>query len=75
MLTVDHRALVSSADLIYLSPVADPVEGLPLGNGTMGTLVWTTPSSLHFQLNRSDVFAVNKDHHGPQAGETDYGGA
>ena len=75
MLTVDHRALVSQADLIYQSPVVEPLEGQPLGNGTMGTLVWTTPGAIHFQLNRCDVFAVNKHHAGDQAGPADYGGA
>jgi hypothetical protein len=27
----------------------------------MGTLVWTALSSLEFQLNRVDVFAVNRN--------------
>jgi len=74
LLEVDHRVLVSRADLIYQSPVGAPVEGLPIGNGRMGTLVWTTPDAIHFQINRSDVFAVNKEHVGPQFGPTDYGG-
>ncbi len=30
---------------------------MPIGNGRMGTLVWTTPSALKFQINRVDVFA------------------
>jgi len=34
-------------------------EGLPVGNGTMGSLIWTTPSSLKFQINRVDVYANN----------------
>lgn len=29
---------------------------MPIGNGRMGTLVWTTPSAIHFQINRVDVF-------------------
>ena len=27
----------------------------------MGTLVWTTPNAIHFQINRGDVFATNKE--------------
>lgn len=61
MLSVDDRAIASKADLIYRSPVEEPVEGQPIGNGTMGTMVWTTPDAIHFQINRSDVFAVNKE--------------
>src|SRR6476646_8980446 len=32
---------------------------MPLGNGRMGTLVWTTPSQIRFQINRVDVYANN----------------
>ena len=74
MLNIDYRALISSADLIYHSPVEKAVEGQPIGNGEMGTFVWTTQNAIHFQLNRCDVFAVNKNHAGRQAGPTDYCG-
>ena len=75
MLSVDYRALVSRADLIYHRPVQESVEGQPIGNGEMGTLVWTTPNAIHFQINRSDVFAVNRIHTELQASAIDYGGA
>ena len=74
MLNIDYRTLISSADLIYHSPVEKAVEGQPIGNGEMGTFVWTTQNVIHFQLNRCDVFAVNKNHAGRQAGPTDYCG-
>ena len=32
---------------------------MPVGNGRTGSLVWTTPSALHFQINRVDVFAAH----------------
>lgn len=31
---------------------------MPVGNGRMGSLVWTTPSALKFQINRVDAFAM-----------------
>ena len=34
---------ISRADLIYTQPVARSEEGMPVGNGRMGSLVWTTP--------------------------------
>jgi hypothetical protein len=74
MLTVDDRAFVSHADIVYLSPAEAPVEGLPIGNGNMGTLVWTTPSAVNFQVNRSDVYAGDKNHGGSFVGPTDYCG-
>ena len=49
------RALVSRADRIYTSPVARSEEGIPIGNGRIRALVWTTPSALKFQMNRVDI--------------------
>ena len=55
---VDYKSLVSRADLSYDTPVSRSEEGIPIGNGRMGSLLWTTPSAMHFQINRVDVFAV-----------------
>ena len=59
ILSVNYRNLVSRADLTYDKPVPRSEEGLPVGNGTMGSLVWTSPSALKFQINRVDVYANN----------------
>ncbi|HEY1789583.1 MAG TPA: DUF5703 domain-containing protein [Verrucomicrobiae bacterium] len=56
MMTVDYRSMVSQGDLDYINPAARSEEGMPVGNGRMGSLVWTTPAALHFQINRCDVF-------------------
>ena len=55
------RALVSRADLVYDTTVDRSEEGIPIGNGRMGTLVWTTPGALKFQINRVDIQPINKD--------------
>jgi hypothetical protein len=55
----DVQKLISDADLVYTKPVPRSEEGIPIGNGRMGTLVWTTPQSLHMQINRVDVYANN----------------
>jgi len=70
----DHASLVAKSDMIYDRPAASPAEGQPIGNGRMGTMVWTSPGSVHLQINRNDVFAVNRDHGGSQFGPTDYCG-
>src|SRR6478672_11723764 len=57
--SIDYRALVSRADLVYDQPVPRSEEGMPIGNGHMGSLVWTTPTQLRFQINRADVYANN----------------
>ena len=59
---IDLRALISDADLVYDKPVPRSEEGMPVGNGRMGSLVWTTPESLRFQINRVDVYANNSYH-------------
>ena len=59
LMDVNYRALISRADLTYDRPVTRSQEGLPVGNGRMGSLLWTTPTSLRLQINRVDVFASN----------------
>lgn len=58
---IDYQKLVSDADLTYDRPVARSEAGQPIGNGTMGSLVWTTLQSLHFQVNRVDIFGNNSE--------------
>ena len=49
------------AAIVLVKPGSYPHEGLPIGNGRMGTLVWTTPITLELQINRVEVFAVNRN--------------
>lgn len=55
----DPRAVVGRADLDYPTPATRSEEGMPVGNGRMGSLVWTVPSALKFQINRVDAFAMH----------------
>ena len=72
VLAVNYRDLVSRADLDYDKPASRSEEGIPIGNGRMGSLVWTTPSALHFQINRVDVFAENSYTTSFPRADTDY---
>src|SRR6185312_10823582 len=58
-LDVDFKTAISRGDLDYTNPTTRSEEGMPIGNGRMGSLVWTTPTALHFQINRCDVFGEN----------------
>lgn len=58
IMKVDYKSLVSKADLDYTTPVTRSEEGMPVGNGRMVSLVWTTPTAMHFQINRVDVFTM-----------------
>jgi hypothetical protein len=72
ILDVDFRKLVSRADLNYDKPASRSEEGMPIGNGRMGSLVWTSPSALKFQINRVDVFAENSYTTSFPRADTDY---
>src|SRR3954469_3525390 len=71
-IAVDFRKLVSRADLSYDRPASRSEEGMPVGNGRMGSLVWTTPEALRFQINRVDVFAVDATTTSFPAADSDY---
>src|SRR5512139_2149032 len=73
VLDVDYRKLVSRADLTYTKPASRSEEGMPVGNGRMGSLVWTTPSALKFQINRADVYPISGSTHSFPIRHTDYG--
>jgi len=73
LFTVNASNLVSQADLTYNQPVTRSEEGLPVGNGRMGSLVWTTPSALKFQINRVDVFAEDSSTTSFPRAHSDYG--
>src|ERR1035437_6763213 len=46
---------VSQYDLVYLSPPVDPMQGIPLGNGELGVLLWCDGSKIIAVLNKSDL--------------------
>ena len=69
---IDYRKLVSRADLVHHQPVTRSEAGLPVGNGRMGSLVWTTPASLKMQINRVDVFAMSSTGNSFPRRHTDY---
>ncbi|HTL43477.1 MAG TPA: hypothetical protein VL262_03995 [Vicinamibacterales bacterium] len=73
LIHVDRRAQLARADLDYASPAVRPEEGMPVGNGRMGSLVWTTPEALHFQINRVDVHAMDSTTFSFPRADSDYG--
>lgn len=47
---------VSQHDLVYLSPPQDPTLGMPIGNGDLGALLWSTDNGLVLPINKSDAW-------------------
>src|SRR5688572_22185094 len=72
LFSVDYKSLVSRADLRYDTPCTRSDDGMPIGNGRMGSLAWTTPNAPRFQVNRNDVFATDSRTHSFRRAHTDY---
>ncbi|MCL2815111.1 MAG: hypothetical protein FWD23_10975 [Oscillospiraceae bacterium] len=47
---------VSAHDLVFLSPVDDPMYGIPIGDGSTGCLIWTETDKLVFAVNNTDLW-------------------
>ncbi|MCF7973192.1 MAG: glycoside hydrolase [Phycisphaerae bacterium] len=58
---VDYDKLIARSDLHDNGPAERSEAGLPIGNGRMGSLLWTVPTALRMQINRVDVFGNNKN--------------
>ena len=72
LLKYDYRTLVGRSDLSFNTPAPSSHDGLPIGNGRVGTLVWTTPSALHYQINHVDLFCSGNNTLASPNGHTDY---
>jgi hypothetical protein len=73
LIQIDRRTQIARADLDYDTPAARPEEGMPLGNGRMGSLVWTTASAIKLQINRVDVHAMDSTTFSFPRADSDYG--
>ncbi len=47
---------ISQYDLVYKSPPINPMQGIPLGNGDIGTLMWCEGSKIIIAVNKSDLW-------------------
>lgn len=54
---IDHLSVTASeSDLVFPSLAQSWDEGMPLGNATVGALVWQRDSSLRLSLDRTDLW-------------------
>ena len=56
----------------YMEDGVLPEDGMPIGTGRMGTLVWLTPNALHMQINRVDVFGMDSSSHSVNGTDSDF---
>jgi len=53
--SVDSNYL-SRHDIVYNTPAYEGFEGLPLGNGDLGGLIWNNKNGFEVQINKNDLF-------------------
>ncbi len=53
--------LLERSNPVYTAPVERALQGLPIGNGVLGTMVWTPryEGGMVYQLNRVDAWAAD----------------
>lgn len=73
MKELSRRELVARADLHYQGTVKRREAGLPVGNGRMGSMVFTSPSAVKLAVNRADVFAADSATNSFNRRHSDYG--
>ncbi|MBN2862516.1 MAG: hypothetical protein JXN62_05100, partial [Bacteroidales bacterium] len=74
IINMNYQSLVSSGDVHHTGIITTSRDGMPIGTGSMGSLVWSNNDhSLNFQINRVDVFGWNSAAAGSLDGHNDYG--
>lgn len=43
-------------DLVFGSPLNDPLAGIPLGDGDTGSLLWFEKDGIHININKTDLW-------------------
>lgn len=53
---VDYKNYLSKHDVVFRTPNYEGFEGLTIGNGDIGGMIWCTNSGLKMQINKSDLY-------------------
>ena len=53
--------ILPSHDIVFKNAVCDPMYGIPLGNGSLGALVWFSECGLNININHTDLFDNSAD--------------
>lgn len=74
IISMNYQQFVSSGDVHHTGIITTSRNGMPIGTGSMGSLVWSNNDhSLNFQINRVDVFGWNSAATGSLDGHNDNG--
>ncbi len=53
---VDYKNYLSKHDIVFQSPNYEGFEGLTIGNGDLGGMVWSTNTGIEMQINKIDLY-------------------
>lgn len=57
--SVDYATYLSQHDVVYNSPPRLGEQGMPIGDGDLGAMVWCPPGEIRLQINKSDLWWEN----------------
>ncbi len=57
----ENSGKVSKNDVVYLTPPHDPMQGMIVGNGDLGAVLWCENYRLVVALNKCDLWDDNED--------------
>jgi hypothetical protein len=52
----ETAAYLPKHDLVFGSPINDPVAGIPMGDGDTGSFVWFETDGIHVHINKTDLW-------------------
>ena len=58
---VDVSEYLARHDIVYRRPALKPYEGLPVGDGKMGGLLYHEPNGIAIQVNHTDAIDFAPD--------------
>jgi len=53
---VNYEEILQSHDVVFRTPSHDATYGLPIGNGDMGCLLWTSENKINIAINKTDLW-------------------
>ena len=65
---VDVSEYLARHDIVYRRPALKPYEGLPVGDGKMGGLLYHEPNGIAMQVNHTDRFCTGWKYAGVELG-------
>jgi len=57
--SVDHASYLAQHDIVYQTPPRLGEQGMPIGDGDVGAMVWCPPDEIRLQINKSDLWWEN----------------